>query len=108
MKKNQFFNFSLSFFYALVKIAVGLLLHPYQTMFSLIKEKVFWSLVFTPTLVFIFLTFFWRLAIRSLVLYFFNATCLLMTIKTSVLFFCFFWQLALFYLWLKFYYFWRR
>ncbi len=95
-------NYFLSYFYASLKIVFGLLLHPYQTVFSLVRQQFCRFLVAAPLLIFSFLTLFWRFFFRPLILYFFSATCPLMVVKTSVLFFCLFWQVALFYLFLKF------
>lgn len=90
MKKKPLLNFSFSFFYACCQITLGLFLHPYQTMFSLMREKFLRLLVFAPTLIFFCLTLIWRLFLRPLTLLFLSATCPLMIIKTTVLFFCFF------------------
>lgn len=102
MKKKPLLNFSLSLFYACCQISLGLLLHPYQTMFSLVREKFLRLLAFTPVIIFLFLTLIWRILLRPLTLLFLSATCPLMIIKTTVLFFCLFWQIALLYLFFKF------
>lgn len=104
MKKifTPFFRYSFSYFYFCSKITFGLLLHPYQTLFATLRERFCRFLLFSPTFIFLVLTFLWRLFFRPLILHFFTATCFLMIIKTSILFFCFFWQITLLYLFFKF------
>ncbi|MDO5561457.1 MAG: hypothetical protein Q4G02_01650 [bacterium] len=102
MKKTQLLNYSFSFIYVLGKVTLGLLLHPYQTMLSLVREKFFLWLTLAPTIIFFVLTLLWRAIFRPLILLFFQANCPLMIAKTSVLFFCLFWQIALLYLLCKF------
>lgn len=88
--------------YLHLKTSLGLLLHPYQTMQLLFLKKTFIIFTFTPIFYYLTATFFWRFLLRSIVLYFFPATCSLMIFKTTIAFFAFYWQVSLLYLFFKF------
>lgn len=98
----SFTRYGFSYFYFCAKITFGLLIHPYKTLLATLRERFCRFLIFSPTFLFLLLTFFWRFLFRPLILHFFSATCFLMVIKTSVLFFCLFWQITLLYLFFKF------
>ena len=102
MSHASFFSYVTGYAYIFAKIILGLLLHPYQTLFSMIHNRFARLLVISPGAIFLVLTLLWRLLFRPLILHFFSATCLLMVIKTSALFFCLFWQISLLYLFFKF------
>jgi len=57
MKKARVFR---SFVYSAAQITQGLLVHPYQTMQSLVREKVFVWMTLLPTFVLGIVTVFWR------------------------------------------------
>ena len=57
---QAFSDFLISVFYALLRFAAGLLLHPYQTMQLLVQEEVFVWLAFLPMLILGFLTLVWK------------------------------------------------
>ena len=56
-----------SFFYSIGQITQGLLLHPYQTMQSLVREKVFIWMTLLPTFVLGLVTVVWRVIIVPVV-----------------------------------------
>ncbi len=83
----------LSIFYALGQIGQGLLLHPYQTMQSLVRDRVFLWMIFLPMAI-------W--GVGQLI-----GTMLLALILPSFLvnwfiFFCLYWQCLLLYLLVRF------
>lgn len=106
------FNLILSFFYTLGRFALGLLLHPYQSMQLLAEHKMFIWLTLLPTAALGFLTVLIRLLF--LVLSYFDLTRVylqLLTrqlsgvypiVTTFIIIFCIYWQLMLFYLLLRF------
>jgi hypothetical protein len=102
-----FINFIVSFVYALLRFAFGLLIHPYQTMQDLVEEKMFIWLAILPTLVLAILTIFWDLILCPLLLASLDLDIYLISktvsfIATWFTMFCFYWQLMLFYLLIRF------
>ncbi len=100
-------NFVVSFIYALLRFAFGLLVHPYQTMQNLVEERVFIWLAILPTVVLAFLTIFWNLILLPLLLVILNLDGYLISKTVSLIatwftMFCFYWQLMLFYLLIRF------
>jgi hypothetical protein len=100
-------NWAVSFLYALGRFTLGLLLHPYQTMQMIVEHKLFVWLTVIPTLFLALLTLFWKLIV------WFSTP--LLTISTPpflidsytffttwIVVFCFYWQLMLFYLLIRF------
>lgn len=99
----------LSIGYALGRISLGLLLHPYQTMQSLFKERVFIWLTLLPTQILALITIGWRLILVPAVREFFSCQasglflCGWLTFLSNLItFFCVFWQLMLLYLLVRF------
>ena len=87
----------LSIFYALGQITQGLLLHPYQTMQSLVRDQVFVWMSFLPVMILIFTTFFWRQLFLPLI-----SINLPIFLTDWFVFFCFYWQCLLLYLLVRF------
>ncbi len=106
------FNLILSFFYTLGRFALGLLLHPYQSMQLLAEHKMFIWLTLLPTAVLGFLTILIKLLF--LILNYFDLTSVYLGLLTEqlsaiypvtatfIIIFCIYWQLMLFYLLLRF------
>lgn len=99
----------LSFIYSLGQITLGLLIHPYQTMQSLVRDKVFIWMTLLPTVVLALVTLLWKYGIVPAVRLFFSCgdlnwfACQLLPVLSNFLtFFCVYWQLLLFYLLLRF------
>ncbi len=111
---KAFSDFLVSFFYALLRFAAGLLVHPYQTMQLLTEEVIFVWLAFLPTLILGFLTLIWKMTLEPVT----RVIGLLISngmqagllgegvwfsfVVTWVVVFCLYWQLLLFYLLLRF------
>jgi hypothetical protein len=95
--------------YLLVQTSLGFLLHPYQTIQTLVAlggqsfARLYQVLlIITPALYYFLTMLIWRLGLRALVSYFLPASCPLMVIKTCLVFFALYWQLCLLYLYGKF------
>ncbi len=102
-------RFLISGVYAIASICVGLLIHPYQTMQSLVKQKIFIWLTLIPLGVLAAVTILWRLLIVPLVQLIFSCAattlpvCDSLTFFSNVItFFCLYWQVLLGYLLLRF------
>ena len=98
-----------SLIYSVFQIAQGLLLHPYQTMQSLVRDKVFVWMTLLPTLVLALVTVIWRFLIVPLVGLIFSCQAssfvgcdILPFISDWLTFFCVFWQILLLYLLFRF------
>ncbi|MBU0578505.1 hypothetical protein KKE34_01165 [Patescibacteria group bacterium] len=87
----------LSVFYTLGKISQGLLLHPYQTMQSLVRDRVFVWMSFLPAIMFCVIALAWK----YLILAFFSLVLPAFLIYLFI-FFCFYWQALLCYLLVRF------
>lgn len=83
----------LSIFYILGKISQGLLLHPYQTTQSLVRDKVFMWLSFLPLAI---------LGTGLLLRVIMNSLTLPAFLIYWFIFFCLYWQCLLFYLLVRF------
>lgn len=102
-------NWPWSVIYSLFQISQGLLFHPYQTMQSLVREKVFVMLTLLPTLFLALTTIFWRLIFVPTVRMVFScqvsgfiACDWLPLIANWLIFFCIYWQVLLLYLFYRF------
>ena len=95
MKKRMV---ALSIFYALGQISQGLLLHPYQTMQSLVRDKIFIWMSFLPVAILVLVTFFWRYILLPIV-----SISLPVFLVYWFIFFCFYWQCLLLYLLVRFF-----
>jgi len=103
-------QFITSFLYSCGKITLGLLLHPYQTMQSLIQEKAFLWLTFLPSAVFVLAKVIWFFILVPLVRYVFSCHissffgCALIPLFANwLVLFCVYWQILLMYLALRFF-----
>lgn len=98
----------LSIIYSLGQITLGLLLHPYQTVQSLVRDKVFVWMSLLPTLVLGVVTLGWRFVIVPLVRVVFSCQSgfvgceWLPFISNWLTFFCLYWQVLLLYLLFRF------
>lgn len=128
MKKSFFFR---SFLYSSSQITQGLLVHPYQTMQSLVREKIFVWMSLLPTVVLGVVTVVWRGVLVPVVQLIFSCergsvgwlgwvvrevfqrpewlaasaakSCsALPFISLWMVFFCLYWQILLFYLLFRF------
>jgi predicted neutral ceramidase superfamily lipid hydrolase len=96
-----------SFFYALGRFALGLLLHPYQTMQMIVEHKLFVWLTLMPTLFLALTTLVWKLIVWlfSFLLTIPSSPLLINSYSfftTWIVVFCIYWQLMLFYLLIRF------
>lgn len=98
-----------SFLYAIAQITGGLLLHPYQTMQSLTREKVFAWMTFLPIGVFVLAKIVWFYVLVPLVRFVFSCSssdffgCNLIPFFANwLVLFCIFWQVLLLYLLIRF------
>ncbi len=104
-----------SFCYSIFQIAQGLLFHPYQTMQSLVREKVFVWMTFLPGVLYLLALLFWRFGLRVLLIIFLPGIFKLgfLAVVFSLLakwihLFCWLWQIMLIYLLFRFYKAWRK
>ncbi len=95
--------------YSIAQITQGLLLHPYQTAQSLVRERVFAWMLWLPTLTVGSIYFFWKLILVPMVRLVFSCQesgfgmCGLLPLFSDwLLFFCLYWQILLLYLWIRF------
>jgi len=111
-------NISLSFTYSFGQIILGLLLHPFQTMFMLWRDKYWLWTVFAPLGFLIAAIVLWEI-ISFILVSFLGAIVTLVKHTPSLLFsfevlkwwvfyFCFIWQFVLLGLLVKFYLFFRN
>jgi len=98
-----------SLLYSILQITGGLLLHPYQTMQSLVKDRVFVWLTLLPTFFLGLVTISWRLIIVPWVSSFFSCALsgfflcdYLIFLGNFLSLFCFYWQLMLLYFLIRF------
>lgn len=99
-----------SFLYSISQITGGLLLHPYQTMQSLTREKVFVWMSFLPVAVFIGAKVIWFFIVVPMVRFVFSCSSthffgcdLIPFFANWLLFFCVYWQILLLYLLFRFF-----
>jgi hypothetical protein len=99
-------NFFLSFFYALGRFAFGLLVHPYQTMQLLVRQKMFVWVVLTPTFLLGIPTLAWNallsLAAPVLSIDLFWLDLAISFLSTWITVFVVYWQIILLYLLARF------
>ncbi len=95
--------------YSLGRITLGLLLHPYQTMQSLLEEKRFIWMTLLPTVVLAIATILWKYVIVPVVQTVFSCQrdafifCdWIPFVSDWLTFFCLFWQVMLMYLLFRF------
>lgn len=95
--------------YSLGQIGLGLFLHPYQTMQSLVAEKVFIWMTLFPSGVLAVVTLLWRFVIVPMVRILFScqrtpilACDTLPFFSNWLTFFCLYWQILLLYLLFRF------
>lgn len=93
-----------TFVHAVGKITLGLLLHPYQTMQSLVQERTFVWMTLLPTVVLALVTALWKYITVPIVSTVFSCYtnqlfCIWIPFVSDWLtFFCLFWQVMLIYL----------
>lgn len=99
----------LSAAYSIFQITGGLLLHPYQTMQSLAREKVFIWMAFLPIAVYVAAKTFWFFLLVPTVRFVFSCSTttffgcdLIPFVANWLVLFCVYWQILLFYLLLRF------
>ena len=102
-------SFVVSVLYALGKITLGLLLHPYQTMQSLVREKIFIWMTGLPVGVFVLAKIVWHFGIVPLVRVVFSCNssgffgCEFIPFFANwLVLFCVYWQILLVYLLVRF------
>jgi hypothetical protein len=98
-KRNKFLIALKSLLYSSVQLLVGLVLHPYRSMQLLVRKKVLLPFAFYPTLIALIL---YLLLQINFIYSIYQSFFLIKIFYQVVLFFCFYWQLALFYLWIRF------
>ncbi len=100
-----------SVLYSVGQITLGLLVHPYQTMQSLVEDRIFVWMSLLPTVVLALVTIAWRVAIVPGVRVVFScadggvlaSACEWLPFFSNWLtFFCVYWQVLLLYLLLRF------
>lgn len=106
---NKGWHIFFSVTYALGQIALGLLLHPYQTVQSLVRDKVFFWMAALPLLVSIIVKIVWSFVLVPLVRLVFSCAvtpfwgCELIPFFAQwLLFFCLYWQMLVAYLFIRF------
>lgn len=102
-------RFASSFVYSIAQITGGLLLHPYQTMQSLTRERVFIWMAFLPTAVFVLAKVVWFFILVPGVRFIFSCSesnffgCDLIPFFANwLVLFCVYWQILLLYLLIRF------
>jgi hypothetical protein len=108
-KKGSWREWLIAVGYAVGRLSLGLLLHPYQTMYQLVSARLFSWLVLVPTLTLAIVTVSWRLAIVPGVRLVFScqesglqACNYLEFVSNWMTFFLIYWQVLLFYLFARF------
>lgn len=106
MKKRRII-FSIT--YSLGQITTGLLLHPYQTMQSLVKQKIFVWMTLLPSMLLSMIIVFWKFAVVPTVQTIFSCQttyffiCDWISLMANIVtFFCIYWQILLLYLLIRF------
>ncbi len=102
-------NIVVSVGYSIGQITLGLLLHPYQTMQSLVRDQVFVWMTLLPTGVLAVVTLLWKYGVVPVVRMIFSCQssgfvgCDYLTLLSNfVTFFCIYWQILLLYLLFRF------
>ena len=88
-----------SLIYSAGQLLLGLILHPYRSVQILVKNKIFLPFIFYPSLFFV--SFFILLRV-NLITNLYQQFLVFKLFYQTGLVFCFYWQIALFYLWLRF------
>ena len=95
--------------YSIGQITLGLLLHPYQTAQSLVRERVFAWMLWLPAMTVGGVYGVWKLLVVPLVRTVFSCQqsglglCAILPLCSDwLLFFCVYWQIMLLYLWARF------
>jgi len=95
--------------YSIGQVALGLIVHPYQTLQSVVQEKVFIGMVLLPTAVLAIVTVAWRFFIVPVIQTLFScsphhllACSSLPFFSNWITFFCIYWQILLLYLFFRF------
>lgn len=108
-RKPEGLRFAVSFLYALGQITLGLLLHPYQTTQSLVRDRVFIWMALLPSVVFVLAKILWFFVIVPAVQFVFSCQntafwgCdLIPFVANWLVFFCVYWQVLLGYLVVRF------
>ncbi|MDQ3008387.1 MAG: hypothetical protein M3Q81_02210 [bacterium] len=109
MSQRALLTTTSSFIYSIGQITLGLLLHPYQTMQSLVREKVFIWMTALPMVVLAVTTMLWRFGIVPVIRIIFSCTqtnlfaCDWISFASNwVTFFSIYWQILLLYLLFRF------
>lgn len=99
-----------SFLYSIGQITLGLLLHPYQTMQSLVQDKVFIWMTLLPVGVYVIAKVLWLFVLVPVVRYVFSCSTssffgcdLIPFVANWLVLFCVYWQVLLLYLLLRFF-----
>ncbi len=102
-------GFILSVCYALGQITLGLLLHPYTTVQSLVRDRSFFWMAVLPLITSLMAKVAWEFGIVPLVQLFFSCSLTSMWLCNAVpffahwlLFFCLYWQAVVAYLFIRF------
>jgi hypothetical protein len=106
-KRNP--SFTASALYASASFATGLLLHPYQTLQSIVQEKVFLWMSFLPAAILVFLVINWRVWMLPTLEFWFECQpnypyiCRVVKLVAAwITFFCLYWQVLVSYLTVRF------
>ncbi len=107
--RKRFKHFILSSSYGVARIGLGLLLHPYQTVQSVVEAGAFFWMTLFPSLVLAFLVVNWRIWLFPILTYTFECqpvypfVCQLVDLLGRwVAFFCAYWQILVLYLYFRF------
>jgi hypothetical protein len=109
-------NLTYSIAYSLGQIILGFLLHPFQTMQILVRDKYWLWMVLTPSVILLLGFILWQ-STWTIIFYFFAPTpefllplfgLLLLLIKHWFFYFCLLWQILLLLLLIKFWRFFRH
>lgn len=98
-RQHRFLLILESLIYSSGQMLLGLFLHPYRSMQILVKNKMLLPFVFYPTF---FILFFYLFLRVNLISDLYGNVFIFRFCYQIGLFFCFYWQIALFYLWIRF------
>lgn len=108
---NKIWSIVASFVYSLGQITLGLLLHPYQTMQSLVQDTVFVWMTLLPVGVYVIAKVIWHFLLVPVVRFIFSCSSssffgcdLIPFVANWLVLFCVYWQVLLLYLLLRFYF----
>lgn len=100
--------------YSFGQLGLGLFLHPYQTMQSLVEDKVFIWMSLFPTLILAVVTISWRVGVVPAVRTVFSCqetgflACNYLEFASNwITFYCVYWQVLLLYLLFRFQFVWK-